>query len=204
MKSTLKAAARRLAAYGSFLATASVLAGPAAHAQAAAPSQGAAQRFQQSVAAEFHLNRDRGPLHHVDLSPLKAKLSSEILAGPTNGLESAFIVYTRMAPGARPMGLYTLPAEQTYLVLHGRLNVQIGTDRFVAEPETLVVIPKGVPHQVWNTGSEPEADLEVVAPALARSLGQGRGCLRRGILRLAERLTTLPTSCALDVRVGQH
>lgn len=170
MKSTLKAAVRRLAAYTPFLAAASVLAGPAASAHAAPSSQSAAQQFRQSMAAVLHLNRDRGPLHHVDLSSLKAKVSSEILAGPTNGLESGFIVYTRMAPDAAPIGLYTLPTEQTYLVLKGRLNVQIGTDRFVAEPDTLVLVPKGVPHQAWNAGAEQEADLEVVAPAPARSL----------------------------------
>jgi mannose-6-phosphate isomerase-like protein (cupin superfamily) len=155
---------RRLAAPCALLAASSLLAGPAAHAQTSV------QRFQRSMAAVFHLNLDRGPLHHVDSSPFKGQVSSEILTGPTNGLDSAFIVYTRMAPGARPMGLYTLPVEQTYLVLHGRLNVQIGTDRFVAAPDTLVLVPPGIPHQTWNAGSGPEADFEVVTPAPSRSL----------------------------------
>lgn len=160
----LNNAVKRLAAPGLLLAAVALIAGPVAHAQASA------QQFQRSMAAEFHLNDDRGPLRHVDQSPLKGSVSSEILTGPENGLDSAFIIYTRMAPGARALGLYTLPVEQTYLVLKGKLTVQIGTDRFVVRPDTLVLIPPGVPHQAWNAGGEPEADFEVVTPAPARSL----------------------------------
>ncbi|HEX4266566.1 MAG TPA: cupin domain-containing protein [Steroidobacteraceae bacterium] len=160
----LNTTVKRFAAHCLLLTAALGLAGPAAHAQTAA------QRFHQSMAAVFHLNDDRGPLRHVDLSPLEASVSSEILAGPANGLDSAFVVYTRMAAGAPPMGLYTLPVEQTYLVLSGRLNVQIGTDRFVVAPDSLVLIPPGVPHQAWNAGTQPEADFEVVAPAPSRDL----------------------------------
>lgn len=146
------------------LAAAMVVAGPAALARAPA------QQFHAALDAVYHLNDDRGPLRHVDLSPLKGQVSSEILAGPANGLDSAFVVYTRMAAGTRPSELYTLPVEHTYLVLQGRLNVQIGTDRFVAKPDTLVLVPAGVPHQAWNAGSGPEADFEVVTPAPSRNL----------------------------------
>jgi mannose-6-phosphate isomerase-like protein (cupin superfamily) len=123
-----------------------------------------------SAAGIYHLSQDRGPVRHVDLSPLTQEISSEILAGPANGLDSAFVVYTRMAAGGRKRGLYTLPVDETFLVFSGKLNVQLGTDEFVAEPETLVFVPAGVPHQVWNAGSSPEADLEVVTPAPSRDL----------------------------------
>jgi mannose-6-phosphate isomerase-like protein (cupin superfamily) len=138
-----------------------VLIGGAAHAQG---------DVQKSMAATFHISEARGPLRPVDLSPPKGEVSSEILAGPTNGLDSAYILYTRMAAGARPKGLYTLPVDHTYLVLSGKLNVQLGTDKFEAGPETLVLVPAGVPHQVWNAGAEPEADFEVVTPAPSRDL----------------------------------
>jgi mannose-6-phosphate isomerase-like protein (cupin superfamily) len=164
MTTTQSSTVKRLAAHCVLLAAATSVASPAAFAQ------GAAQQFQQSMAAVFHRNADRGPLRHVDESPLKGHVSSEILAGPANGLDSAFIVYTRMAPGARPLGLYTLPVEHTYLVLKGKLTVQIGTDRFVANPETLVLVPPGIPHQAWNAGNQPEADYEVVTPAPSRDL----------------------------------
>jgi mannose-6-phosphate isomerase-like protein (cupin superfamily) len=163
-KPTVNAAVSRLGARCILLAAAMGAATPAALAQTPA------RQSQRATAATYHLNADRGPLRHVDLSPLKGQVSSEILAGPTNGLDSAFIVYTRMAAGTRPSGLYTLPVEHTYLVLQGRLDVQIGTDRFVAEPDTLVLVPAGVPHQAWNAGGSPEADFEVVTPAPSRSL----------------------------------
>jgi mannose-6-phosphate isomerase-like protein (cupin superfamily) len=121
-------------------------------------------------AGVYHLSADRGPVRHVDFSPLTQPISSEILAGPANGLDSAFVVYTRMAPGVKKRGLFTLPVDSTYLVLSGKLNVQLGTDEFVAETETLVYVPAGVPHQAWNDGAAPEADLEVVTPAPSRDL----------------------------------
>src|ERR1700677_1569522 len=164
LTATLDVLMKHLGARCLLLAAALGVATPAALAQTPAG------QFHESTAAAFHLNDDRGPLRHVDLSPLKGPVSGEILAGPANGLDSAFIVYTRMEAGTRPSGLYTLPVEHTYLVLHGRLNVQIGTDRFVAAPDTLVLVPAGVPHQAWNAGAVPEADFEVVTPAPSRSL----------------------------------
>lgn len=124
----------------------------------------------KGLASVYWLSPARGPVRPVDLSPFKGSVSSEILASPANGLESAFIIYTRMAPGAGPRGLYTLPVDHTYLVLSGKLKVQIGTDEFVAEPETLVLIPAGVPHQAWNADATPEADFEVITPAPSSDL----------------------------------
>ena len=127
-------------------------------------------RAQNSVAGNFHLSSARGPLRQVDLSPMKGNVSSEILAGPTNGLDVAYIVYTRMAAGVGKKGLYTLPVDHTYLVLEGKMNVQLGTDEFVAAPETLVLAPAGVPHQIWNAGSEQVTEYEVITPNPSRDL----------------------------------
>src|SRR5579863_67142 len=52
-------------------------------------------------AQSFHATETRGPVRRVDLSPMKGEVSSEILAGPNSGLDSAWIVYTRMAAGVR-------------------------------------------------------------------------------------------------------
>ncbi len=121
-------------------------------------------------APSFRINETRGPVRPADMAPFKGDSSVEILAGPTNGLDSAFIVHQRLAPGARNTGLYSLPVEHTYLVLEGRLTVQIGSDEFVAEPDTLVLVPAGVPHRAWNAGSVPERDLQAIAPAPSRDL----------------------------------
>ena len=134
-----------------------------------APKPPAAAEF-KGAAGIYHLSEARGPIRKVDTSPLAMDVSSEILAGPSNGLDSAFVIYTRMAAGARKRGLYTLPVDHTYLVLSGKLNVQLGTDEFVAEPQTLVLVPAGVPHQAWNAGTDPVAELEVVTPTPSRDL----------------------------------
>jgi mannose-6-phosphate isomerase-like protein (cupin superfamily) len=132
---------------------------------------GATALAQSSATSDvFHVSNERGPIRPAGLAPLQGAVASEILAGPANGLDSAYIVYTRMAAGARARGLYTLPVEHTYLVLSGKMNVQIGTDQFVVGPETLVLVPAGVPHQAWNAGSEPVADFEVITPAPLRDL----------------------------------
>ncbi len=141
----------------------------AAMAFSAAPAH-AADDMQKSMGGFFHLTPARGPVRPVDLSPFNGAMSSEILAGPTNGLESSYLVYTRMAPRASAKGLYTLAVDHTYMVLSGKLTVQLGTDQFVVAPDTLVFVPAGVPHQAWNAGSEPEADFQVITPATSRDL----------------------------------
>jgi mannose-6-phosphate isomerase-like protein (cupin superfamily) len=118
----------------------------------------------------FHMGAVRGPIRAVDLSPLGKDVSSEIVAGPANGLDSAFLIYTRMPAGAHGPKMYTLPVEHTYLVLSGELNVQLGTDKFVVKPDTLVLVHSGVPHEAWNESSSPVTVLEVVTPAPSRDL----------------------------------
>jgi mannose-6-phosphate isomerase-like protein (cupin superfamily) len=118
----------------------------------------------------FHLSHVRGSFRAVDMSPLGKEVSSEIVAGPANGLDSAFLIYTRMPAGTQGPAMYELPVDHTYLVLSGQLNVQLGADKFVAKPDTLVLVHAGVPHHVWNAGSEPNAVLEVVTPAPANDL----------------------------------
>jgi len=130
-----------------------------------------AQGTNGSLRWALRLNETRGPIRTADTSPLPGKeASSEILGGPANGSDNAYLIYTRMPAGARGPALFTLPVEHYYVVLSGRMTVQIGTDTFVAGPMTGVVIPVDTPHAVWNAGAEPEAHLEVIAPAPSREL----------------------------------
>ena len=117
-----------------------------------------------------HLSETRGPFRTADLSPLGKAVSSEILAGPTNGSDAAHLIYTRMPAGAHGPAMFTLQVDHLYLVLSGKMNVQLGTDKFVAGPDTGVFVPAGVPHEVWNADAEPEAHIEVIAPAPSRDL----------------------------------
>ncbi len=117
------------------------------------------------------VNETRGPVRAADVSsPLGKEASSEILAGPTNGSENGYLIFTRMATGARGPALFTLPDDHLFMVLEGKMSVQIGTDTFVAEPQTAVVIPPGIPHRVWNADTGEVRALEVIAPGSSRDL----------------------------------
>jgi mannose-6-phosphate isomerase-like protein (cupin superfamily) len=91
--------------------------------------------------------------------------ASEILAGPTSGSDNAYLIYTRMPSGAHGPALFTLPVEHYYIVLSGKMNVQIGTDKFVVGSMGAVIVPADTPHEVWNSDAEPEAHLEVITSA---------------------------------------
>jgi mannose-6-phosphate isomerase-like protein (cupin superfamily) len=140
----------------------------AAIALAGLASSGAAQTGTAAGKLNWtlHLNETRGPIRSADASPAKGKEAvSEILGGPTSGSDNAYLIYTRMPSGAHGPALFTMPVEDDYVVLSGKLNVQIGTDKFVAGPLTGVIIPAGAPHTVWNAGTDPEAHLEVISSA---------------------------------------
>jgi mannose-6-phosphate isomerase-like protein (cupin superfamily) len=118
----------------------------------------------------YHVTKSTGPLRPIDLSPFPGKTSTEILASPTDGLQAEIVMYTRLAPGAPKRGLYTLPADHTYLVTKGKLNVQLGTDEFVVEPNSLILVHPNVPVQIWNSGSEQADVLEAIAPIASSDL----------------------------------
>ena len=67
-----------------------------------------------------------------------------------------------MPEGAHGPALFTLPVDHYYVVLSGKMTIQIGTDKFVAGPLTGVVIPANTPHEVWNAEACPEAHLEAI------------------------------------------
>jgi mannose-6-phosphate isomerase-like protein (cupin superfamily) len=111
----------------------------------------------------LHLNETRGPIRSADMSePSGKEALSEILGGPTSGSDNAYLIYTRMATGAHGPAMFTLPVEDDYVVLSGKMTVQIGTEKFVAGPYTGVVVPANTPHAVWNAESEPETNFEVI------------------------------------------
>jgi mannose-6-phosphate isomerase-like protein (cupin superfamily) len=112
------------------------------------------------------LNETRGPIRSADLSKALGKTAvSEILGGPTSGSDNAYLIYTRMPSGAHGPALFTLPVEHYYLVISGKMSVQIGTEKFVVGPMGAVIIPANIPHEVWNSDAEPEAHLEVITSA---------------------------------------
>ncbi len=129
-----------------------------------------AQSLGTGLTAGYHVTKSTGPLRPIDLSPFQGKTSTEILASPTDGLQAEIVMYTRLAPGAPRRGLYTLPADHTYLVMKGKVNVQLGTDEFVVEPNSLILVHPNVPVQIWNAGSEQADVLEAIAPIASSDL----------------------------------
>jgi mannose-6-phosphate isomerase-like protein (cupin superfamily) len=112
------------------------------------------------------MSGERGPIRTAETSTPSGKAAvSEILGGPTSGSENAYLIYTRMPSGAHGPDLFTLPVDDYYVVISGKMNVQIGTDKFVAGPLTGVVIPANTPHAVWNDSADLEANLEVITCA---------------------------------------
>jgi mannose-6-phosphate isomerase-like protein (cupin superfamily) len=169
----------------------------------AAATAMAAQSNASRLQWDVRLNETRGPIRAADASPLSKGATSEILGGPTNGSDNAYLLYTRMAPGAHGPALFTLPVEHYYVVLSGRMTVQIGTDTFVAEPMTGVIIPVNVPHTVWNADAQPEAHLEVIAPAPSRDLtAMLKPAQPRKIENAAQYIRHISVPAAKDLKPG--
>jgi mannose-6-phosphate isomerase-like protein (cupin superfamily) len=169
----------------------------------AAATAMAAQSNASRLQWDVRLNETRGPIRAADASPLSKGATSEILGGPTSGSDNAYLLYTRMAPGAHGPALFTLPVEHYYVVLSGRMTVQIGTDTFVAEPMTGVIIPVNVPHTVWNADAQPEAHLEVIAPAPSRDLtAMLKPAQPRKVENAAQYIRHISVPAAKDLKPG--
>jgi quercetin dioxygenase-like cupin family protein len=54
--------------------------------------------------------------------------------------------------------------EETFYVLEGECEWQIGEERVKAGPGTYVIIPPGVPHSIGNAGGSPARMLMTVSP----------------------------------------
>src|SRR5258705_1007438 len=77
-----------------------------------------AQGTPGSVRWALRLNDTRGPIRTADTSSLPGKdASSEILGGPANGSDNAYLIYTRMPAGARRPAPLSLPVGTHYVPL---------------------------------------------------------------------------------------
>lgn len=83
-----------------------------------------------------------------------------------SGSERCRIRYIQQPPGGRsPSGRHTHVEEQIYYIVSGTMDFEIERKFYQAGPGTLVVLPAGVPHENWNSGSEPVAHLTIDVPA---------------------------------------
>ena len=77
-------------------------------------------------------------------------MSVSYLANRDSGSVHASVYLAEMAPSAQGPPLHVHEFDQLYFVIEGALEVQIGFDTQVVGPNTLVILPAGVPHKQRN------------------------------------------------------
>lgn len=99
-------------------------------------------------------------LRRIDIEQLNATPATErysqALLDRESGARHCTIAYIRTpAGGGSPAGMHVHEVDQIFLVLEGRMSVEIAGVPDVAEAGTLIVFPAGVPHRNWNDGEVP-------------------------------------------------
>lgn len=98
--------------------------------------------------------------------PEGMSFAREMLLERTDGSANMTLYRADVEPGGQGPGTHIhREHDQFYYVLRGELSVEVALDRFVAGPHSLVVLPAGVPHRLWNEGAEPERHLVLITPA---------------------------------------
>jgi len=91
--------------------------------------------------------------------------TTQPLADLSTGSVHTVINYAEVAPGKGGPDTHVHEFDQYYLVLEGELTVEVALEKHVVGPETLVVLPAGVPHRQYNEGATAEKHLAVLSPA---------------------------------------
>lgn len=80
--------------------------------------------------------------------------------------ESCFVIATKVPPGASGPPLHVHPADQTYVVLEGEVDLVLGGEAAKVGAGSALFIPAGLPHRNENRGGVDEVHLEVIAPGV--------------------------------------
>jgi len=78
--------------------------------------------------------------------------------------ESCTVIGSNVPAHSKAPPNHVHPVDQLYYVVLGEMQLRLGTERFVAGPDTLVYIPAGTPHHNWNEGDVDEFHFEVLSP----------------------------------------
>jgi mannose-6-phosphate isomerase-like protein (cupin superfamily) len=149
------------------------------------------------------INETRGPVRAVTIGPSVTAATTEVLAGPANGSDNAYLMFTRLPAGARGPAMAVLPDDRLILVLEGRLSLQIGTDKFTVDKYQAAAIPPNVPHEIWNDGPQAEAHFEIVAPGSSRNLkAMFKPATPRKVENAAQFIRTTKVPAAADLKPG--
>lgn len=69
------------------------------------------------------------------------------------GADNTSITYFEIDPG-KHIGRHTHDADETILLLDGAARAEVGDEQASVEPWTLVHVPQGAVHDVFNEGSD--------------------------------------------------
>lgn len=86
------------------------------------------------------------------------------LADPAAGSQHATISYAEVAPGSGGPDTHIHEFDQYYFVLEGEMTAEVALEKHTVAPNTLVILPAGVPHKQYNVGTAVEKHIVVLAP----------------------------------------
>jgi mannose-6-phosphate isomerase-like protein (cupin superfamily) len=88
------------------------------------------------------------------------------VAGPATGnAESQSLAEATVPAGGATAEHYHRTTEEIYFFTHGSGRMRLGAEEQEVAAGDAVVIAPGVPHKLWNTGSDPLRLLCACAPA---------------------------------------
>ncbi|MFF0501847.1 cupin domain-containing protein [Nocardia aobensis] len=135
------------------------------------PGPGAQLAYPVKDASEVPEDRratQRGYVRQVETSQLVEPMPGfrlQPLADPSTGSLHAVVNYAEVDAGSAGPGMHIHPFDQFYLVLEGELTVEVALQKHTVPADTLVVLPAGVPHRQYNSGTDAEHHLVILSPA---------------------------------------
>ena len=93
----------------------------------------------------------------------------EVGPGETGGAYRVLIgMFPPGEPGPPP---HTHPhTDEAFYLTDGEATFLLGDRELSVEPGSLVVVPRGMPHTVWNSGEDPVRGLIIISPGDADHL----------------------------------
>jgi mannose-6-phosphate isomerase-like protein (cupin superfamily) len=92
-------------------------------------------------------------------------MSTSWLANRESGSVHASMYLAELAPGAAGPPMHVHSFDQFFFVVEGTLGVDVGLDHYEVGPDTLVVLPAGVPHHQGNASAKVvERHLAILVP----------------------------------------
>ncbi len=106
-------------------------------------------------------------VRQVDFSAFPvAERHVQRIADRSTGVDSSVISCQRIPAGEEGRrGFHVHAVDQFYYILAGTMTLELGAQGYTAGPNSLVVIPRGIPHRASNLGTEDLVHLEILSPA---------------------------------------